>query len=97
LRRSPGFAAVAILTLAIGIGTTTAVMSVVDHVMLHSLPFREPGRLMMMLERGERGGFRPPSAPTANDWRNDAGVKQAFEDVTFVRGDCAVVHNGDDD
>ena len=45
LRRSPGFAIVAILTLALGIGTTTAVLSVVDHVLVHALPFREAGRL----------------------------------------------------
>src|SRR5215216_1462599 len=74
LRRSPGFAAVAILTLALGIGATTAVLSVVDHVLVHSLPFRDADRLVAFLERGERGGFRGPSAPTVADWRRDPSV-----------------------
>src|SRR5437763_396217 len=84
MRRTPGFAVVAVLTLTLGIGITTAVMSIVDHVIFHSLPFREPERLVMMLERGERGGFRPPSAPTVADWRNDPGVRQAFDGITFA-------------
>ena len=96
LRRSPGFAAVVVLTLALGIGATTAVLSVVDHVLVHSLPFRDAGRLMMMLERGERGGFRPPSAPTVDDWRRDPSVQRAFEGMAFVRGDGAVFRHGDE-
>jgi putative ABC transport system permease protein len=96
LRRSPGFAAVAVLTLALGIGATTAVLSVVDHVLVHSLPFRDAGRLMMMLERGDRGGSRPPSAPTVEDWRRDPGVQRAFAGVSFVRGDGATFRDGDE-
>jgi putative ABC transport system permease protein len=96
LRQSPGFVAVAVLTLALGIGATTAVLSVVDHVLVHSLPFRDAGRLVMMLERGEHGAFRPPSAPTVQDWRRDAGVQRAFDGVSFVRGDGAIFRNGDE-
>src|SRR3954471_181436 len=91
LRQSPGFAFVAILTLAIGIGTTTAVLSIVDHVLVNALPFRDADRLMMMLERGERGGLRGPSAPTAQDWQQDPGVRQAFESIAFIRGDGVVI------
>jgi len=96
LRRSPGFATVAVLTLALGIGATTAVLSVVDHVLVHSLPFRDAGRLMMMLERGDQSAFRPPSAPTVEDWRRDPGTQQAFEGMSFVRGDGAVFRQGDE-
>ena len=96
LRRSPGFAAVTILTLALGIGATTAVLSVVDHVLIHSLPFRDAGRIMMLLERGDRGGLRTPSAPTAEDWRRDPGVAQAFEQVAFIRGDGLPLRVGDE-
>lgn len=95
LLRSPAFTLVAILTLALGIGVTTAIVSIVDHVLLHSLPFRDAGRLVMMLERGDDGGFRAPSAPTAADWKQDPAASQAFEGLTFVRGDGATLSHGD--
>src|SRR5947207_1432317 len=50
LRKNPGFAAVAILTLAFGIGGTTAIFSAVYAVVLQPLPLRDPSRLMLVGE-----------------------------------------------
>jgi predicted permease len=64
LARSPGFSVVAILTLAIGIGGTTAVFSAVDAVLLQPLPYAEPGQLVRLYQAdstspGDRGVVTP--------------------------------------
>src|SRR5436189_3351634 len=57
LRRSPGFTAVAVVTLALGIGATTGIFSVVDGVLLRSLPYRNPTRLVSLYKDRSRTGF----------------------------------------
>jgi putative ABC transport system permease protein len=53
LRRNPGFALVAVATLALGIGVNTAVFSIFDQVMLRKLPVRDPGALVLLSEHSE--------------------------------------------
>jgi predicted permease len=74
LRKSPGFTAVAVITLALGIGANTAIFSVVNAVLLRPLPYKDDSRLVVILNRG-----RNPVAP-ANfiDWRSQS---QAFSQM----------------
>jgi predicted permease len=75
----PGFTVAAVLALALGIGATTAIFSVVDAVLLRPLPYREPARLAVLLHRG-----RNPVAP-ANflDWKRDASSFEAMGAADF--------------
>ena len=58
LIRQPGFAATAILTLALGIGATTAIFSVVNAVVLRPMPFDQPDRVMVVTNTNTRTGTR---------------------------------------
>jgi putative ABC transport system permease protein len=69
LRRNPGFAAVAGLTLALGIGANTAIFSVVYSVLLRPLPFKDPGRLVRLFETEQAPGNFPLSGADYLDWQ----------------------------
>ena len=85
LRKNAGFAAVAVITLALGIGANTAVFSVVDAVMLRPLPFHDPSRLVVVkpTEPGRRDDIGV-SYPTFLDWRAQNHV---FEGLSVFRTD----------
>jgi putative ABC transport system permease protein len=69
LARSPTFAIVAVFTLAIAIGATTAMVSIVNAVLLRPFPFRDPARLMFVWETGSGGTRDNVGFATFEDWR----------------------------
>lgn len=84
LLKSPGFAAVSILTLALGIGANTAVLSLARAVFLNPLPFKDPDRLVAIAERrpGSRSTNIPISGHEFAAWREQNLV---FEEMALFR------------
>ncbi|HEX6534881.1 MAG TPA: ABC transporter permease [Gemmatimonadaceae bacterium] len=72
LRRSPGFTAVAMITLALGIGATTAVFTVVNGVLLRALPFPHSARLVALFEHDGTKDRMAVSFPNFTDWRAES-------------------------
>ena len=85
LLRQPGFAATAILTLALGIGATTAIFSVVNAVVLRPMPFDQAERVMYITNRNLKTGNRTTtiSCPDFFDWR---AQNRSFEVLSYFTG-----------
>lgn len=81
LRKSPGFTAVAILTLALGIGANSAIFSVVNAVLLRPLAFRDSGQLCLVRETWPAFPAINPSYQNYVDFRNQA---KSFEDIAAL-------------
>jgi len=102
LRRAPGFTAVVVLTLALGIGATTAIFSLLDRLILRTLPVRDPERLVMVAMTGQ-----PLGLGFAESWSNpvwerlrghldefDGGFAYSETDFNLAAGGEAQVVNG---
>jgi predicted permease len=85
LLKNPGFTAVAVLTLALGIGANTAIFSVVNAVLLRPLPYREGERLVWIWENNlsKNIPINPASPGNLNEWRKQSGV---FEGLSAWEG-----------
>src|SRR5690242_13370856 len=94
LSKSPGFAVVAVLSLALGVGANTAIFSIVNAVLLRSLPFSHPDRLMKIVANNLGVGARDIglSVPEFDDLRSWAGV---FDQVTALNGGPSNLTGGD--
>lgn len=79
LRNSPGFAVTAVLTLALGIGATTVIFSILDAVLLRPLPFPHPDRLVAVAVLPDE----TVSAPTIHDWQTRG---HSFQSIAGYRG-----------
>jgi predicted permease len=78
LKMNPGFTAVSVVTLALGIGANTAIFSVINSVLLWSLPFKEPGRLVQLLESEEAPGTYPLNGADYLDWQAQSRTFQGM-------------------
>jgi putative ABC transport system permease protein len=95
LARAPGFTAVAVLTLALGIGANTAMFSVVDAVLLHPLPFRDSSRLVQT----DASPRQMTTYPQGHwEWANWAGGTKTLSDISvYEAGELNLAGEGEPD
>ncbi|HMD10048.1 MAG TPA: ABC transporter permease [Candidatus Acidoferrum sp.] len=90
LLKSPGFSLVAILTLALAIGANTAIFSAIDTVLLHPLPYPDPGQLVIVQETLPRYSLHG-IAPTAPDYTEFRRQAMCFTEIAAVTGAVATL------
>src|SRR2546427_6741218 len=85
LFKNPGFTAVVVLTLALGIGANTAIFSFVNTILLRPLPFMEPERLVMVYASYQANDSHKNwvAAPTLNEWRKQSTVFEGLAARSF--------------
>jgi putative ABC transport system permease protein len=82
LMKKPGFTLIAVITLALGIGANTAIFSVVNAVLLRSLPYRQAERIVAIQELDPQGHRRQVTMPNFLDWRAQNAV---FSHLAAIR------------
>jgi putative ABC transport system permease protein len=82
LRKAPGVTAIAVITLALGIGANTAIFSVVNGVLLQPLPYRDPSRVVLLSEHTPRFPILSVSYENYKDWRDQS---HSFESMGAIR------------
>jgi putative ABC transport system permease protein len=90
--RNPGFTAVVLLTLALGIGATTAIFTVMDAVMLRPYPYPDIDRIMILRETMRTGQLLSVAWPNFQDWRDQ---NQVFESIGLYRPTVMNLTGGD--
>ena len=87
MRKQPAFAAAAVLTLALGIGATTAIFSVIYSVMLRPLPFKDSDRFVHVWSKAPSGQVRQnASYPDFLDWRRESQTLERMSAWTVLDG-----------
>ncbi len=76
LLKNPAFAALALVSLALGIGANTAIFSVINATLLHPVPYPDPSRLVLIYTKVPKSDLKdfPVSAPDFTDWRSRNSV-----------------------
>ena len=104
LRKAPGFAIVSVLTLALGIGASTAIFSVIDNILMEPFPYRDANRLVSVqihdTERNEQGGRASFSGPEFLEYVEqnhsfDGAIADAGIDVLYTRKEGTENYRGE--
>jgi putative ABC transport system permease protein len=95
-QKSPGFSAMALATLALGMGATTAIFSIVDAVLLKPLPFRDPGRLLVIWEKNAAQNRTRMFVPPADyrEWQRQSASLESLAAIESMHANLTAGPNG---